>query len=153
MMMSRRADKLFKEKAAELEKRRQQPDSFPTLLVPGGLQNPIVRKLGMITDEEKPKNNILMIRPDGSIAVALSGLTMGAQKGSVIQNVIEFHDEEMIDKALAKGDLDEAKRLAFAHARRSSRCARRMPPGIGSRKCSQSLTYAVAPRFIWRWGN
>jgi DUF4097 and DUF4098 domain-containing protein YvlB len=34
----------------------------------------------------------------------------------VIQNVIEFHDEEMIDKALAKGDLDEAKRLAFAHA-------------------------------------
>jgi len=84
--------------------------------VPGGLQNPIVRKLGMITDDEKPKNNILMLRPDGSIAVALSGLTMGAQKGSVIQNVIEFHDEEMIDKALAKGDLDEAKRLAFAHA-------------------------------------
>jgi hypothetical protein len=110
------ADKLLKEKAAELEKRRQQPDTFPTLLVPGGLQNPIVRKLGMITDEEKPKNNILMIRPDGSIAVALSGLTMGAQKGSVIQNVIEFHDEEMIDKALTKGDLDEAKRLAFAYA-------------------------------------
>ena len=110
------ADKLLKEKAAELEKRRQQPETFPTLLIPGGLQNPIVRKLGMITDEEKPKNNILMLRPDGSIAVALSGLTMGAQKGSVIQNVIEFHDEEMIDKALAKGDLDEAKRLAFAHA-------------------------------------
>ena len=110
------ADKLLKEKAAELEKRRQQPETFPTLLVPGGLQNPIVRKLGMITDEEKPKNNILMLRPDGSIAVALSGLTMGAQKGSVIQNVIEFHDEETIDKALAKGDLDEAKRLAFAHA-------------------------------------
>jgi hypothetical protein len=107
------ADKLLKEKAAELEKRRQQPETFPTLLVPGGLQNPIVRKLGMITDDEKPKNNILMLRPDGSIAVALSGLTMGAQKGSVIQNVIEFHDEEMIDKALAKGDLDEAKRLAF----------------------------------------
>ena len=110
------ADKLLKEKAAELEKRRQQPDTFPTLLVPGGLQNPIVRQLGMVTDEEKPKNNILMIRPDGSIAVALSGLTMGAQKGSVIQNVIEFHDEELVDKALAKGDLDEAKRLAFAHA-------------------------------------
>jgi len=110
------ADMLLKEKAAELEKRKQQPDTFPTLLVPGGLQNPIARKLGMITDEEKPKNNILMLRPDGSIAVALSGLAMGAQKGSVIQNVIEYHDEEMIDKALAKGDLDEAKRLAFAHA-------------------------------------
>ena len=110
------ADKLLKEKAAELEKRRQQPDTFPTLLVPGGLKNPIVRQLGMVTDEEKPKNNILMIRPDGSIAVAMSGLAMSAQKGSVIQNVIEFHDEELVDKALAKGDLDEAKRLAFAHA-------------------------------------
>ena len=110
------AGKLLKEKAAELERRRQQPDSFPTLLMPGGLQNPIVRKLGIIIDEEKPKSNILMLRPDGSIAVALSGLAMGAQKGSVIQNVIEYHDEEMIDKALAKGDLDEAKRLAFAHA-------------------------------------
>ncbi|MDA7615324.1 thioredoxin family protein [Akkermansiaceae bacterium] len=110
------ADKLLKEKAAELEKRRQQPDTFPTLLVPGGLKNPIVRQLGMVTDEEKPKNNILLIRPDGSIAVAMSGLAMSAQKGSVIQNVIEFHDEELVDKALAKGDLDEAKRLAFAHA-------------------------------------
>ncbi len=94
----------------------KKPDSFPTLLVPGGLKNPIMRKLGILTDEENPRNNILMLRPDGSIAAALSGLTMGAQKGSVIQNVIEFHDEKMIDEALGRGDLDEAKRLAFALA-------------------------------------
>lgn len=110
------ADKFLKEKAAELEKRKQQPEPFPTLLVPGGLQNPIVRQLGIITNEEKPPNNILMLRPDGSIAAALSGLAMSAQKGSVIQNVIEYHDEQLVDEALAKGNLDEAKRLAFAHA-------------------------------------
>ena len=90
--------------------------AFPTLLVPGGLKNPIVRKLGILTDETKPRNNVLMLRPDGSIAVALSGLTMSAQKGSVVQNVIELHDEKMVDEALARGDLEEAKRLAFAHA-------------------------------------
>jgi len=86
------------------------------LLVPDGLQNPMVRQLGIITDEERPANNILMLRPDGSIAAALSGLTMSSQKGSVIQNVIEYHDEQLVDEALAKGNLDEAKRLAFAHA-------------------------------------
>ena len=41
---------------------------------------------------------------------------MSAQKGYVIQNVIELHDEKMVDEALARGDLDEAKRLAFAYA-------------------------------------
>ncbi len=108
------AGKLLKEK--EEKKRTKGPDTYSSLLLPGGLQNPIVRKLGILTDEEKPKINILMLRPDGSIAVALSGLTMSAQKGSVIQNVIEFHDENLVDAALAQDDLDEAKRLAFAHA-------------------------------------
>ena len=104
------------EAARKLISEKKKPDTFPTLLVPGGMQNPIVRKLGLLTDEKRAKNNILMLRPDGSIAAALSGLAMSAQKGSVIQNVIEFHDEKMVDQALARGDLDEAKRLAFAHA-------------------------------------
>jgi hypothetical protein len=100
--------------ARKLLGEKKTPDAFPTLLVPGGLKNPIVRKLGILAEDTKP--NILMLRPDGSIAVALSGLTMSAQKGYVIQNVIELHDEKMVDEALARGDLDEAKRLAFANA-------------------------------------
>ncbi|MDG2122472.1 MAG: hypothetical protein P8J87_02160, partial [Verrucomicrobiales bacterium] len=100
--------------ARKLLEEKKQPDTFPTLLVPGGMQNPIVRKLGILDEDTKP--NILILRPDGSIAVALSGLTMSAQKGYVIQNVIELHDEQMVDEALARGDLDEAKRLAFAFA-------------------------------------
>ena len=98
----------------KLLKEKKKPDAFPTLLVPGGMLNPLVRKLGILAEDTRP--NIVMIRPDGSIATALSGLTMSAQKGSVIQNVIELYDEKMVDDALARGDLDEAKRLAFAHA-------------------------------------
>jgi hypothetical protein len=41
---------------------------------------------------------------------------MSAQKGNVIQQTLEWHDEQAVDEALARGDLDEAKRLAFAFA-------------------------------------
>ena len=100
--------------ARKLLEEKTTPDNFPTLLVPGGMQNPIVRKLGILAEDTSP--NLVMIRPDGRIAIALSGLTMSAQKGYVIQNVIEWHDEKAVDEALARGDLDEAKRLAFAFA-------------------------------------
>jgi hypothetical protein len=100
--------------ARKLLKEKKKPDTFPTLLVPNGIHNPIVRKLGILAEETRA--NILILRPDGSIAVALSGLTMSAQKGYVIQHVIELHDEKAVDKALARGDLNEAKRLAFAFA-------------------------------------
>jgi hypothetical protein len=106
------ARKLLKEKAEALKKKRQKPDTFPTLLVPGGMQNPIVRKLGILAEETRP--NILILRPDGSIVVALSGLS--TSKGNVLQNVIESYDEKLVDDALARKDLKEAKRLAFSHA-------------------------------------
>jgi hypothetical protein len=41
---------------------------------------------------------------------------MSTQHGDVVQNVIEWHDEKAVDAALARNDLDEAKRLAFAYA-------------------------------------
>lgn len=108
------ARSLIKEKEEEQKVKRRQPDTFPTLLVPDGLKNPLVRKLGILEADTKP--NILVLRPDGSIAASLSGLTMSAQDGSVIQNIIDLHDEKMVDEALAKGNLEEAKRLAFTHA-------------------------------------
>jgi hypothetical protein len=100
--------------ARKLLEEKKEPDTFPTLLVPGGMQNPIVRKLGILAEETRP--NIVILRPDGSIAIALSGLTMSAQKSDVVRNVLEWHDEKVVDEALARGDLDEAKRLAFAFA-------------------------------------
>ena len=103
-------------------KAKKSPDPYPTMLVPGGMQNPIVKKLGMIVEdgENQPshhrKPNLLLLRPDGSIALSLSGLTMRFLKENVIQNVIELNDEKMVNEALTRGDLDEAKRLVFAHA-------------------------------------
>ena len=104
-----------------IEAKKSTP-TFPTMLVPRGMQNPIVQKLGMIVEDgedqlaHQKKPNLLFLRPDGSIALTLSGLTMRFLKDNVIQNVIESHDEKMVDEALARGDLDEAKRLAFAFA-------------------------------------
>ena len=100
---------------------KKTPDLFPTMLLPGGIHNPVVQKLGITVDGEdvernRRTTNLLLLRPDGSIALALSGLTMRFNKANVIQNVIELYDEKMVNEALARGDLDEAKRLAFAHA-------------------------------------
>jgi hypothetical protein len=87
----------------------------PVVVVPGGLRNPLVQRLGILSEDERP--NVVLIRPDGSIAVALSGLAMdGKQSGNVIQNVIEWHDEKAVTEALARGDIEAAKRLAFQFA-------------------------------------
>ncbi|MEO0476747.1 MAG: alanine--tRNA ligase-related protein, partial [Planctomycetota bacterium] len=88
--------------------------NIETLLVPGGFNNPVVQQLGLLNVDTRP--NLLLVRPDGTIAATLSGLTMQSQHGNAMQNVLEWHDEQAIDAALAADDLDEAKRLAFAHA-------------------------------------
>lgn len=93
---------------------RKTPYPFPTVMVPGGLSNPSVNRLGLLAEDERP--NLVILRPDGGIAAVLSGLTMSAQNGNVVENVIEWHDEQAVDAALARGDLGEAKRLAFTFA-------------------------------------
>ena len=91
----------------------ENPLHCQTLLVPGGSQNPAIRQLGILDEDTTP--NIVIVRPDGSIALSLSGL-VGGKSQSAIPNTIELHDEKKVDAALANGDLEEAKRLAFAHA-------------------------------------
>jgi hypothetical protein len=93
---------------------RKNPEDYPIVLVPDGMQNSIVQELGILEEDTRP--NIVILRPDGSVAAALSGMTMSTQHGDVVQNVIEWHDEKAVDAALARNDLDEAKRLAFAYA-------------------------------------
>jgi hypothetical protein len=93
---------------------KEKPLNCEVMMVPGGIQNPIVRKLGILDEDSRP--NLVLLRPDGSIAVSLSGLTMSSQNGNVIENVIELHDEKLIDEALERGDIEEAKRLAFTLA-------------------------------------
>lgn len=98
----------------EQQKRKQAPDHFQTMLVAGGIKHPIVQRLGILADGVKP--DILIIRPDGTIAAFLSGMTMISQHGNALQNLLEWQDEKAVDEALDRGDLELAKRLAFTYA-------------------------------------
>lgn len=98
----------------EQQKRRQSTDHFKTMIVPGGMDHPLVQQLGILNEDERP--NIVLIQPDGRIAAMISGLTMSGSKGNAMQSVIEQHDEHLVDQAIGRGDLIEAKRLALLHA-------------------------------------
>jgi len=82
--------------------------AVPVVMVPNGLRNPLVQKLGIMSEDERP--NVLVLRPDGSIAAMLS-----KQKDAIF-NIIDWHDESLVKAALEKGDIDEAKRLALQFA-------------------------------------
>lgn len=84
------------------------PVTCPILMVPNGLKNPIVQKLGIESEDEVA--NVLVMRPDGSIAAMRSG------KFANIQKIINWHDESLVNAALEKGDIEEAKRLVFQFA-------------------------------------
>jgi hypothetical protein len=91
---------------------KEKPHNCPTVVVPGGIRNPLVHRLGILAEDER--TNFAILRADGGIAACLSGLAQ--TKGNVIQNVVEWHDEKVVDDALNSGDLAEARRLAFALA-------------------------------------
>ncbi len=88
------------------------PLGCQTVIVPNGMRNPLVHRLGILAADTYP--NIAILRPDGSIAAALSGLaTQGRLPWNFVQNVIEWQDEKAVDEAIGSGDIEEAKRLAF----------------------------------------
>ena len=98
----------------EQQQRKQAPDLFQTIIVPGGIKHPVVQRLGILADGVKP--DILVLRPDGTVAAFLSGMTMISQHGNALQNLIEWQDEKNVEKALVDGDLERAKRIAFTYA-------------------------------------
>ncbi len=88
------------------------PFKKQTLLVPNGIRNPMVNRLGIFRHESA--NNMAIIRPDGSIALVCSGYRPGSI--NVINNSFELADEIEVDAELAKGNKDEALRLALLRA-------------------------------------
>jgi hypothetical protein len=90
---------------------KENPLDCQTLVVPGGVANPLVRQLGILDEDERP--NALVLRPDGSIAVVLSGLTMSREKGELIPNLVEWHDEQAVQTLLESGEIENAKQLIF----------------------------------------
>lgn len=91
-----------------------------TVMVPGGLGNPLVRRLGILSADRVP--NIVLLRPDGTIAWKLSGIVHPQLRSEGINETLyvisramkaHIHAYEMENSlaAFEKGDLQEAVRL------------------------------------------
>jgi tetratricopeptide (TPR) repeat protein len=87
----------------------------PVLTVPDGLNNPLVHRLGILSEDNEL--NSLLISKDGRIVVVLSGLAkQSGRGGSSLVNVIQKADEEFVSAALERGDIDAAKSRILALA-------------------------------------
>jgi tetratricopeptide (TPR) repeat protein len=89
-------------------------------LVPGGMKNPLVRRLGILWADRTP--NVAMLRADGTIAWTYSGLVhpqlksegvgelMTVLNRGILSNIYSVELEASI-KTLSKGDFQRAVRL------------------------------------------
>jgi hypothetical protein len=90
--------------------------TFQAVMAPGGLRNPLVRRLGILSADRVP--NVVLLRPDGTIAWTISGLTFPIQGCSVptwmsvaISTNIEKCKVEAALAALEKGDFKKVLTL------------------------------------------
>ncbi len=88
----------------------------PVLILPGGLSNPLVQRLGILSEDEGI--NSVLIRKNGRIALSMSGF-LGMRDTRSVEipaNVIGHADEAFISAALGRGDLDAARKLILSLA-------------------------------------
>jgi len=90
------------------------------VMVPGGLRSPLVRRLGILSADRVP--NIVLLRPDGTIAWRLSGIVHPQLRSEGIgellhviaramkAHIVAFEMERSL-RAFEKGELQEAVRL------------------------------------------
>jgi tetratricopeptide (TPR) repeat protein len=87
----------------------------PVLTVPGGMANPLIQRLGILSEDNQI--NSVLIGKDGRIAVAFSGLTkQNGRGGTSITNVIERDDAKFVSAAIERGDIETAKARIFSLA-------------------------------------
>jgi hypothetical protein len=80
----------------------------PVLTVPGGIDNPLVHRLGILSEDEHL--NSLLVARDGRIAAVISGLgKQRGREGGTLSNVICREDEMAVSAALERGDVQAAK--------------------------------------------
>lgn len=82
--------------------------SCPVLVVPEGEKNPLVHRLGILS-EDTDLNSVL-VDQEGRIAVMVSGLVSGGRGAAVtMANVIASEDEKGVAAMLERGDVQAAK--------------------------------------------
>lgn len=92
----------------------ERPLECDVLMVPGGVNHPLVKQFGVLDEDER--SNALVIRPDGRVAIFLSGLSMARAKGDVLINVIEWQDHRTVVGLLEAGQLDAAQKMIMTLA-------------------------------------
>jgi hypothetical protein len=97
---------------AELLESRSKLDC-PVVSVPGGLANPIIHRLGILSEDTQ--TNSVLLDKHGRVLTAISGLTSNKDSRTLI-NVIARQDEQAVDVALEKGEIDKAKQFIMALA-------------------------------------
>jgi len=102
--------------------------SFQVAMVPGGLKNPLVRKLGILSADRMP--NLLLTRPDGTLAWAVSGLTYRYSLKSegpdypmalAIGNNLQKLRSDVGFESLERGDYEAALKQFDAFAPKSAK--------------------------------
>jgi len=100
--------------SAELLASRSKMD-IPVLSVPGGINNPLIHRAGILSEDESL--NSVLIAKDGRIALAISGLgQQGGGGGGTLGDAICHEDEIAVNAALERGDIQAAKALIMTLA-------------------------------------
>ncbi len=80
----------------------------PVHTVPGGLGNPLVQRLGILSPDERI--NSVLIRKDGWIAAMVSGLAeQSGPRGLTLCNTVLLEDEKSVVAMLERGEVQAAK--------------------------------------------
>ncbi|MFK7849779.1 MAG: hypothetical protein AB8D78_02275, partial [Akkermansiaceae bacterium] len=79
------------------------------LMVPGGIRNPLVQQIGILSEDESL--NCMLLSRDGRVAAAISGLAKQSGRGraTTLESVVVRDDEIKVAKMIADGKIEEAK--------------------------------------------
>ncbi|HEX5790535.1 MAG TPA: hypothetical protein VFY13_05245 [Luteolibacter sp.] len=88
---------------------------YPLLTVPGGLDNPLLKRLGFLAPDERI--NSVLIRKDGWVAAFVSGLAdQSGPRGMTLCNTVQLEDEKTVVALLERGEVQAAREKIMALA-------------------------------------
>jgi len=83
----------------------------PILQIPGGIRDPLVHRLGLLSENE----GVVMVDKQGRILTVISGIPFESAP-QALENTVMRQDEKAVDEALARGDVPAAKERIMALA-------------------------------------
>ena len=137
--------------AAALKKRKNWP--FKAVCLPETKWRPLTRQTGIFSPDLRP--NVYLVRPDGSVLLALSGVSLDSERIDKLTNRIDAalrdYDLRLADKALAEGDIQEyAARLATSFPPKNLRLRRYAPRYPVPNAHRRKLVWAYMQLKEWR---